>query len=489
MHSYLKPHKTNLVKILFVFIYLFITYGATAQDKVFLPHSKKGVTLTNKITYHKDLTINQKKSTIYFDKEVIYVKGSKVIIRRNFSSNIYKDAYTLLDYKALKRYQCRILKNGKKQVTVQPISLVTKEIKPLVNTSEKKLIAGQQCYQYQMKTSKGGILTNYIFVDGDDVLSRNVNLPGIALQYESFHKKFGKFTSITTSIEKGKLSNAMFSLKGYEFTNSQPEPRTQQKTEKTTTVKGGIVRMLIKPSETDPKITNFNLNHLVLCKHSKQQKKLLLFLSGTNGIPERGPIDFLRTGVEQGYNVINLAYINKQAVAGICRGSNLEKDSNCTEKFRERRIFGTNTFALIPDEPVDAIVHRLKKLLVYLIENDPKGGWNNYLENGEIKWKNIAVSGQSQGGGMACFIAKKHLVDRVISFSGGWDFSGKNKIANWYYNKSITPPERWHGMFNVAEPMAKVIRKTYEAMSIPEKHIYPLSLKVPHGRKAHVQGG
>ena len=55
------------------------------------------------------------------------------------------------------------------------------------------------------------------------------------------------------------------------------------------------------------------------------------------------------------------------------------------------------------------------------------------LENGEPKWSEIALAGQSQGGGMSAFIAKDHVVARVIDFSGGWDYSAKGKIAKWYF--------------------------------------------------------
>lgn len=102
----------------------------------------------------------------------------------------------------------------------------------------------------------------------------------------------------------------------------------------------------------------------------------------------------------------------------------------------------------------------------------------------------ITVSGQSQGGGMAAFIAQRKLVNRIITFSGGWDFSErhkskKNKIAKWYSHKSITPPERWFGTYHVEEPMASIIAETYTAMAIPETHTYALDHNVREGKRAH----
>ncbi len=244
----------------------------------------------------------------------------------------------------------------------------------------------------------------------------------------------------------------------------------------------------VKPSDTDSRIKEADTPHLVVYDPSIKQGKLLLFMPGTGGIALKGPKQLFQTAVEQGYYVINLSYINRPAIAQICKGANLEKDCNCAEEFRTYRIYGTNNFPLIEDKPYDAIVNRLTKLLIYLEKNDPKGNWGEYLENGTPKWEQIALSGQSQGGGMAAFIAKEHLVARVIDFSGGWDFSAKDKIASWYAKPSKTPASRWYGTYHVKESAAPIILESYQVMGIPEDHIYPFNLDVPEGKRAHSNG-
>ena len=253
-------------------------------------------------------------------------------------------------------------------------------------------------------------------------------------------------------------------------------------------LKKKVVIFKIKPSTTDPAIKVFNSPHLVLYDPSINQGKLLLFLPGTGGVAEKGPSDFFETAIQQGYRVINLSYINNQAVSAICLGQSLANDSNCAEKFRIKRIYGNSTTSLIPDEPQDAIMNRFTKLLIYLADFDRQGNWGMYLENGVPKWDKIAVAGQSQGGGMAAFIAKRVLVARIISFSGGWDHSAKNKIAGWYFQESVTPPDRWYGTYNIDEPAAATIAETYKAMAIPENHIYSLKFEVRPGHNAHGEG-
>lgn len=246
--------------------------------------------------------------------------------------------------------------------------------------------------------------------------------------------------------------------------------------------------LTVEPSNTDSRIKNANTPHFIVYNPTIKQGKLLLFLPGTNGIALKGPKNLFYTAIQQGYAVINLSYINTPAIARICKDDNLVKNSNCGEEFRNRRVYGDTIFSLIDDEPHDAILNRFTKLLIYLSKNDEKGKWGHYLENGEPKWQEIVLAGQSQGGGMAAFIAKTHLVARVIDFSGGWDYSAKDKIAYWYSKSSVTPVDRWYGTYHVEEPAAPTIIKTYKAMNIPQKNVYAFDLEVPTGKRAHSNG-
>ncbi|WP_159022289.1 hypothetical protein [Formosa sp. L2A11] len=244
----------------------------------------------------------------------------------------------------------------------------------------------------------------------------------------------------------------------------------------------------VEPSKTDSRIETANTPHLVVYNKTIKQGKLLLFMPGTGGIALRGPKNLFETAVKQGYHVINLSYINTPAIARICKGETLASNSNCASDFRVNRIYGTNVFSFTNDASYDAIVNRFTKLLIYLSEHDKDGNWDAYLDNGSPKWSEIAVSGQSQGGGMAAFIAKDYLVARVIDFSGGWDYSVKKEIAKWYFKDSKTPANLWYGTYHVTEPMASVIKESYIAMRIPEDHIYPFNLPVPEGKKGHSNG-
>ncbi len=244
--------------------------------------------------------------------------------------------------------------------------------------------------------------------------------------------------------------------------------------------------LTVKPSLTDARITARDFPHVIMYDRAAKPGNLLLFLDGTGGRPP-GPVRFLSRAAERGYRVIYLSYVNTPAVAQVCIGATLLGDPDCARKFREKRIFGNDTTTLIGDAPQDAIMNRFEALLRYLGATDPQGQWGQYLDTDSPMWSRIAVAGQSQGGGMAEFIAQRRVVARVITFSGGWDLSRPGEVAGWYHGESVTPPDRWYGTYNVAEPTAKLIWSTYIALGIPAGHTFALNLPAPPGR-AHGAG-
>ncbi len=236
-------------------------------------------------------------------------------------------------------------------------------------------------------------------------------------------------------------------------------------------------KLAIKPSATDPTVTQWDTPSRVYYDRRVEGNELLLFLTGTSGTPDEQPGAFFHTANVQGYRIISLSFISEPAVGQVCVGRELTRDRNCALQFRNRRLFGEGTFAAIPDKPQDAIVNRFTKLLQYLVSHDPDGQWQHYLKGDQPDWSQVAVAGQSQGGGMAELLAQKVEVARVISFSGGWDFSSQSpkvRIARWYGDPAVTPADRWYGTYHVKEPGAKVLKQTYEALKIPAAHIYAL---------------
>lgn len=238
----------------------------------------------------------------------------------------------------------------------------------------------------------------------------------------------------------------------------------------------------VRPHETDPAITLADKPHYVAYDPQAAGAQLFVFLPGTGGTPGRTPL--LDTAIEQGYRAISLSYPNIPAVAQVCVASG---DRLCAAKFRQKRVFGSNETWDIAGTPADSIVNRLTKLLQYLAATDKNGRWDEYLSGGAPRWNRIAVGGQSQGGGMAAFLAKKRAIARVITFSGGWDNQGQpgpvrpTDVAAWYSMPSSTPAGRWFGTYHEQEEHAAAIARTYDALGIPRSNVVVFRTPVPRG--------
>ena len=237
-----------------------------------------------------------------------------------------------------------------------------------------------------------------------------------------------------------------------------------------------LVTYRITPESTDSTIHRFNSAHYVVFERTTTSAApLLIFMPGTDGAPERTS-EFADLAAHQGYRVIGLEYNDTPAVAQVCPRVT---DPACSAQFRQKRIFGDGSFDLIDDRPNESIEHRLVKAIESLAKAHPDEGWSAYLDAGKPKWSNIAVSGLSQGAGMAAYIAQKKRVARVVLFSSPWDsYGGKQTLAPWVMDgHGETPTERWFAAYHQKEPTASQIAKAYAALGVPAAHVRVFSLE------------
>jgi predicted esterase len=237
-----------------------------------------------------------------------------------------------------------------------------------------------------------------------------------------------------------------------------------------------LVRYRIKPSSIDPSVRDFDEPHyVVFAAGVKADAPLLLFLPGTGGRPLNTSL-FANVAAEQGYRVIGLEYVDEPAVQQICPRN---PDPSCAEKVRRKRIFGEDATPLIDDPSDQSIVARLTKLLAALDRDHPQDGWSRYLKNGQPDWTQIAVSGLSQGAGMAAYIAQRTLVARVVLFSSPWDNYGRfHTLAPWVKRgNGATPTDRWYAAYHEKELTADIIPHAYAALRIPESHVHVFTLE------------
>jgi hypothetical protein len=242
---------------------------------------------------------------------------------------------------------------------------------------------------------------------------------------------------------------------------------------------------LIKPSNANPLIREFDDRNVVLRPAKMDGAPILVFLPGTGGKPEN-PALLLQVAAEQGYRVLGLEYNDTPAVIQVCPKM---PDRSCSEKFREMRIWGTGAGAPgVTNSVEESIVGRLVSLLQFLAKRHPSEKWGEYLtSDNEPVWGRIAIAGQSQGAGMAGLIAKKESIYRVILFSSPIDFTKVQdgvEFAPWLSLPSATPPERWYGERNVREPFNAMLTKTYPLLGISTDHVMVNQLDLPPNANA-----
>lgn len=207
----------------------------------------------------------------------------------------------------------------------------------------------------------------------------------------------------------------------------------------------------IDPHQTDPTIETVHGPHIALYDPQAMRAappRLFLFLVGTKGKAE-GSLGLDTAFTHWGFHAISLDY-EDNVVAVSCAHST---DISCFDHYRKTIITGAPGSEKVQVDPANSILNRFDKLLVYLVKNDPAGGWDQFVANGQPVWSRIVVAGHSQGAGHAAYLGKMFAVDRVLMFSGPQDFlDDLHQPAPWQSGASATSPDRFFAFLNLKDP-------------------------------------
>ena len=196
---------------------------------------------------------------------------------------------------------------------------------------------------------------------------------------------------------------------------------------KSFTTPGGIAgtELGVRADCADPSGTisgNLDKRHVVMAPNTGAAGlPLWVHLGGTAGKPTNTE-NIGEAAVDAGYRYISLAYLNNVSVSDRCTCPSRERRAgNCNEEVRLELLTGDDFSADFDMDPEESIENRLAALLYTLDQQYPAGGWDAYYDLSTHKplWEEMAISGFSQGGGMAGLIARDHEVDRVLYFSKG----------------------------------------------------------------------
>lgn len=223
---------------------------------------------------------------------------------------------------------------------------------------------------------------------------------------------------------------------------------------------------MVRPRDTDPAIDLDNSPHVALIGDcTKQRGRLYLFFPGTNGVPSPDS-PLLQLAARNCLHAISLTYPNESAVINDCRRDPAKPD--CFAAWRLEKIDGVDRSDKINVTPSNSIKNRLLKFLQYLAARHPADGWDLYIEGGAVRWDNVIVSGQSQGGGQAAMLAKIHLVARVAMFGSITDAVGslRGLAPSWESTPGATPPERYFGFAHQRDNFWSAIQRGWIALGL-----------------------
>ena len=179
-------------------------------------------------------------------------------------------------------------------------------------------------------------------------------------------------------------------------------------------------KILVRADCADPAATALlSKRHLVHVPAEVTRDTLWLHVGGTGGQPTNTQ-NIGRAAVSAGYRYISIAYPNEPSIAERCFCEGVgPRPIDCEELVRHEIMYGDDVTPMFDMNPGDAIAPRLVALLTALHTEQPDGGWDGFLIDGAVNFERVAVSGFSQGGGMAGMIARDHAVDRAMYLSKG----------------------------------------------------------------------
>lgn len=209
---------------------------------------------------------------------------------------------------------------------------------------------------------------------------------------------------------------------------------------------------VVAPSATDARIDEWNAEHYAVVDTASiaPRGQLLVFLPGTGGVPANTRL-FATAAARTGYHVTGLMYANDIAILSVCPS---DPDPDCMARMRTEIITGENRSPWVSVDPANSIDNRLLRLLLHLAATHPSEGWGQYVIDGAVAWDKVAVSGLSQGGGHAAYIAMLRTVARVVMLAAPADGLG-GQPGPWV-RLGATPAERYFGLVHERDPFRSI---------------------------------
>jgi uncharacterized protein (TIGR03437 family) len=202
----------------------------------------------------------------------------------------------------------------------------------------------------------------------------------------------------------------------------------------TTALPAQVDLFFVTPQQTDGAISAGE-PHIVATNAGAIRAPLVVFLPGTGAVPSQYQM-LARSLALGGIAVASLNYPNPLAVNTVCA---VVVDLDCYEQVRGEILTGENTSPLVAVSRADSIENRLLRLLQFLHRLAPARGWDQFFSGERLLWHRLVLSGHSQGGGHAGFIAKRYRTARAVMLAA-MDYNIlRQRVAPWMEQPGATP--------------------------------------------------
>lgn len=176
--------------------------------------------------------------------------------------------------------------------------------------------------------------------------------------------------------------------------------------------------------------------------------KLVIILNGVGGPAGPGEVgDWL---ADRGFHTLTLDYRNTESVRLLEDSVPDDGLAGPIEAYKEI-IEGVDASRNVQVPPADSVFGRIDAALQYLSSYDPEADWGYYLSShGHLRLSDVYFFGYSFGAGTSTVIGKHFDVGRVVAASGPRYLIDVNH--DWLVKPSVTPVDRFYGIFGVQDP-------------------------------------
>ena len=194
-------------------------------------------------------------------------------------------------------------------------------------------------------------------------------------------------------------------------------------------------------------IIGFGYHTIAIPAHPDPTKPLWVHFGGTYGRPfdpttnTFGTSQWLSELMEQGYTVIQPAYSNRRAVNDDCAATAPGADrDNCAGEIREEVLTGVDLSPYREVNAANSVDYRMRTLLRHVDQH--ANLLPTDLDPEALDWSRVRVSGHSQGGNLAYYIARFRGVQFACMLGSPYDVADNVDrvfpfIADWF--KEGTP--------------------------------------------------